>query len=186
MSADGEISRNESHRDEDPRVVLGRIRGAHGVRGSLRVQPFSEERNALLAFDSWLLGVKGRSRDDWQEFSLLSGHVHGSELLVKLAGVDDRDIAQGLRGREIAVWRSQLPKLAVDEYYWSDLQGLHVFTVNGQCLGAVERVFATGANDVLVVVEGERERLIPYIPDEVVLKVDLEAARLEVDWDPEF
>ena len=86
MSADGEISRNESHRDEDSRVVLGRIRGAHGVRGSLRVQPFTEERNALLAFDSWLLGVKGHSGDDWQEFSLRSGHVHGSELLVKLAG----------------------------------------------------------------------------------------------------
>ena len=122
----------------------------------------------------------------WKEFSLLSGHAHGSELLVKLAGVEDRDLAQSLRGCEVAVWHSQLPQLEKDEYYWSDLEGLNVVTVDGQSLGIVQRVFATGANDVLVVSDGEQERLIPYLPDSVVLKVDLEAACLEVDWDPEF
>jgi len=160
---------------------MGRIRGAHGVRGMLRVQPFSAQRDTLLTFRKWMLGAGG----EWRDVALVSGHAHGSELLVKLDGVEDRDRAQELRGSEIAVWRAQLPALARDEYYWSDLEGLTVVTREGLGLGVVERVFATGANDVLVV-NGERERLIPFLLDEVVLRVDLQAARIEVDWDPEF
>jgi 16S rRNA processing protein RimM len=165
----------------DERVIMGRIRGAHGVRGLLRVQPISAQRDTLLAFRNWMLG----GGDDWRDIALVSGHAHGSELLVKLDGVEDRDRAQELRGSEVAVWRAQLPALAEDEYYWSDLEGLTVVTREGLGLGVVERVFETGANDVLVV-NGERERLIPFLLDEVVLRVDLQAARIEVDWDPEF
>lgn len=165
----------------EERVILGRIRGAHGVRGLLRVQPFTEDRDTLLGFAGWMLGAEG----EWRDVKLVSGHAHGSELLVKISGVEDRDAAQQLRGSEIAVWRSQLPVLDEEEYYWSDLQGLKVVTCDGFELGVVERVFATGANDVLVV-SGERERLIPFLPGEVVKQVDLQAARIEVDWDPEF
>ena len=165
----------------EERVILGRIRGAHGVRGLLRVQPFTENRDTLLGFDDWMLGAEG----EWRDVKLVSGHAHGSELLVKMAGVGDRDEAQQLRGSEIAVWRSQLPVLDEEEFYWSDLQGLKVITRDGFELGVVERVFATGANDVLVV-SGERERLIPFLPGDVVMQVDLQAARIEVDWDPEF
>ena len=175
------VSRKEDSAELDTRVIMGRIRGAHGVRGLLRVQPFSEQRDTLLAFESWMLGKD----DQWSEVLLLGGHAHGGELLVKLAGVEDRDHAQQLRGREIAIWRTQLPTLADDEYYWSDLEGLSVFTREGVNLGVVERLFATGANDVLVV-KGEQERLIPFLLDEVVLQVDLQAARIEVDWDPDF
>ncbi len=187
----------------DERVILGRISGAHGVRGLLRVQPFSEDRDTLLAFKTWMLNgagsASGAGAGNWREVALISGHAHGAQLLVKLSGIDDRDQAQRCRGSEIAVWRAQLPMLAEDEYYWSDLEGLAVVTREGVELGAVERVFATGANDVLVVTdpnvtgrEGgseqdpERERLIPFLLDQVVLKVDLQAACIEVDWDPEF
>ena len=105
--------------------------------------------------------------------------------MLKLDGIDDRDRAQELRGSEIALWRAQLPALGLDEYYWSDLEGLTVVSHEGVSLGVVERVFATGANDVLVV-KGERERLIPFLLDEVVLQVNLQTAQIEVDWDPEF
>ncbi|MFT5174088.1 MAG: 16S rRNA processing protein RimM [Gammaproteobacteria bacterium] len=177
----GTVSTQEDSANLDTRVVMGRVRGAHGVRGLLRVQPFSEQRDTLLLFKTWMLGVGG----EWCEVSLISGHAHGSELLVKLAGLEDRDHAQQMRGREIAIWRAQLPVLAQDEYYWSDLEGLSVLTCEGENLGVVERVFATGANDVLVV-KGEQERLIPFLLGEVVLQVDLQAARIEVDWDPDF
>lgn len=163
------------------RVIMGRIRGAHGVRGLLRVQPFSEERDTLLTFTTWMIG----HGDDWSDFALVSGHPHAGELLVQLAGVEDRERAQQLRGREIAIWRMQLPALANDEYYWSDLEGLTVVSHEGVSLGVVDRVFATGSNDVLVV-KGERERLIPFLLDEVVLQVNLQTAQIEVDWDPEF
>ena len=113
------------------------------------------------------------------------GHEHGDGLLVRLEGIADRDAAAALRGSEVSLWRSQLPALEEGEYYWSDLEGLGVVTMDGAFLGVVERLFETGANDVMVV-RGERERLIPFVMDEVVRRIDLAAARIEVDWDAEF
>ena len=86
---------------------------------------------------------------------------------------------------EIAVPREQLPELAENEYYWSDLQGLTVVNLDGIELGEVSHLFETGANPV-VVVKGERERLIPYIWGQAIRDVDLQAGRMIVDWDPDF
>ena len=72
-----------------------------------------------------------------------------------------------------------------DEYYWVDLEGMRVETLDGQALGTVSNLFATGANDVLVV-EGERRRLIPFVLDDVVTRVDRDKRTISVDWDPEF
>jgi len=163
------------------RVVLGRIRGAHGVRGWLRVQSFTEAREALADFPRWMLG----DGEVWREYRLEQAEPHADGLLVRLEGVADRDRAQALRGKRVAVWRRELPALPSGEHYWSDLEGLTVTTPQGAVLGVVERLFETGANDVMVV-SGERERLIPFVLGEVVRGVDLEAGRVEVDWDPEF
>lgn len=163
------------------RVVLGRVRGAHGVKGWLRVQPFTQARETLLEYPRWMLG----SGDEWGDYRLELGSPHGSGLLIRLEGVADRDAAQGLAGRDVAVWRDELPGLGPGEFYWSDLEGLAVVTGDGIHLGVVERLFETGANDV-VVVAGERERLIPFIRDDVVCRIDLEAGVMEVNWDPEF
>lgn len=164
------------------RVILGRIRGPHGVRGWLRVQTFTEERETLLRHPRWLVG----SGNDFREYRLEKGQGHGSGLLVSLEGVSGRDDAEALRNRDVAVWRDALPELPEDEFYWSDLEGLEVLTVKGVRLGVVERLFETGANDVMVVRGEDRERLIPFVMDEVVRRVDLSAGCLEVDWDPEF
>ena len=163
------------------RVVMGRIRGPHGVKGWLRVQPFTEARESLLDYPLWMLG----GGDDWRDYRLQRGSPHGSGLLVSLAGVADRDAAQVLAGSDVAVWRDELPGLKAGEFYWSDLEGLAVVTGDGVHLGVVERLFETGANDV-VVVAGERERLIPFIMDDVVCRIDLEAGVMEVNWDPDF
>ena len=79
-----------------------------------------------------------------------------------------------------------MPAAKPGEYYWSDLEGLEVVTVEGIALGRVSHLVATGANDVLVVKDDKRERLIPFLLGQFVTEVDLEAARLTVDWDPEF
>ena len=108
-----------------------------------------------------------------------------TDCVVILEGIADRDAAEALPGVEVAVWRDGLPALAEGEFYWSDLVGLTVATTEGVDLGVVDRMMETGANDVLVV-KGERERLIPFLMDDVVRQVDLEAGHMEVDWDPEF
>ena len=88
---------------------------------------------------------------------------------------------------EIAINREQLPRPEAGEYYWQDLTGLQVRTVNDVDLGKVTGLMETGANDVLVVkAEDGRERLIPFIREQVVTQVDLEAGTMTVDWDPEF
>ena len=89
------------------------------------------------------------------------------------------------RGRQIRIDRSQLPPPKKGEVYWVDLEGLKVRTTEGQLLGTVDHLFATPANDVLVV-KGDRERLIPYVMDTFVKSVDLEGGEMVVDWDPEF
>lgn len=163
------------------RVVLGRVTGPHGVQGWLRVRTFTQSRETLLGFGTWMVGGEA----GWTEYGLLDGRVHADGLMVRLQGIADRDAAAALRGSEIAIWRSQLPALQEGEYYWSDLEGLNVFTGDGVALGVVERLFETGANDVMVV-RGDRERLIPFVMDAVVRRIDLAAGCIEVDWDAEF
>ena len=99
--------------------------------------------------------------------------------------VADRDAAESWVGAQIWVERSALPKLPQGEYYWADLEGLSVETVEGVVLGVVSHLFATGANDV-VAVKGERERLIPFVQPDVIRSIDLAQERMVVDWDPEF
>ena len=160
---------------------MGRVSGAFGVRGWLKVRSDCEPVEQLLTYSPWQLNTG----TGWRSHVLVEGKVHGPGLVAKLADIDDRDQAQALGGADIAVDRSQLPVLAEDEYYWNDLIGLCVVTRDGIELGQVSGLMQTGTNDVLVV-SGERERLIPFIREQVVLAVDAAARRIEVDWDPNF
>ena len=105
--------------------------------------------------------------------------------------MDDRDVARDYCGLDIAIETSLLPELDDGEFYWSQLEKLKVYTLDGKLLGKVNHLIETGSNDVLVVRKCEgsidkRERLIPYLPDQVIQEIDLEAGTLRVDWDPEF
>ncbi|KAB7622565.1 ribosome maturation factor RimM [Alkalilimnicola sp. S0819] len=167
---------------EDRRwLTLGRISGLYGVRGWVKVHSYTDPRENLLDYPQWWIQLRGEE----QRIELEQGRPQGKTLVVKLQGVDDREQARLYMGVDIRVPREQLPAAAADEYYWTDLEGLRVLTVDGQDLGRVDHLIETGANDVLVV-RGERERLIPFLLDQVVKRVDLQAGRLEVDWDPEF
>lgn len=160
---------------------MGRVSGAWGVRGWLRVRSDCEPAEQLLGYSTWRL----KTADGWSSHALEAGRTHGGGLVVKLAEIDDRERARALAGADIAVERSAMPALEEGEYYWADLIGLAVETRDGRALGRVSGLMATGANDVLVV-DGDRERLVPFIDGQVVLEVDLRARRIEVDWDPEF
>ena len=164
----------------DRLLAMGRIVGVFGVEGWVKVESFTDPRENLGRYRPWHVSKAGADR----EIAKPRLKAHGKGLVAKLDGIDDRDAAAALIGAEIRVSRDRLPKARAGEHYWVDLEGLSVRTVDGVELGAVSHLIATGANDVLVV-RGDRERLVPYIPD-VVRRVDPGAGLIEVDWDPEF
>ena len=108
--------------------------------------------------------------------------------MVRFPGIEDRDSAEALRGTEVYVPRSALPPPSEGEFYWVDLEGLAVETVEGVALGMVSHLFSTGANDVVVVRDGAdgRERMIPFVRPDFIRTIDIDAGRMVVDWDPDF
>lgn len=158
-------------------VVMGRVVAPYAVRGWLKLQTYTEYLDSLLDYPVWHVGQGG----NWITCRLLDGKVHGQYLLASLEGVDDRTGAEALVGREVAVLREEMPEAEEDEWYWDDLIGLEVLNLAGEALGRVQGLLETGANDVLQIRDGERERLVPFV-DAVVKTVDLEAGRLVVDW----
>jgi 16S rRNA processing protein RimM len=162
----------------DRRVTVGRVVGLFGVRGWVKVYSYTRPREAILNYGPWLVDVAGALR----EFDVVEGRVQGKGVVARLKGFDDRDQAAALIGGDIAVGMSQLPPTTENEYYWAQLEGLRVVTLNGEELGSVSHLFETGANDVMVV-KGERERLIPF-SKVFVQRVDLESGEIRVDWDP--
>lgn len=147
----------------------------------MKLHSFTEPRENIFRYRPWsvLQGTDERVVDKPQ------GRPQGRGLVAKLPGVSDRDQAAALVGAEIWVARERLPKARPSEYYWADLEDLEVVTVEGVTLGRVSHLFSTGANDVIVV-KGDRERLIPFVVGHAVKRVDLDARLIEVDWDPEF
>jgi 16S rRNA processing protein RimM len=160
-------------------LVMGRISGLHGVRGWVKVSSDTEPRENILTYTPWYLGAAHRAH------RLAEGRPHGKGLIVRLEGCEDRDRAAALVGQAIAVRRDQLPPPGADELYWADLEGMSVETLDGVPLGRVDHLFATAANDVLVV-KGDRERLLPFLWEQVVRDVDFDLSRIRVDWDPGF
>lgn len=167
--------------DQERRILLGRILGAFGVRGEVKIDSFTDPPRALLKYQPWVLSHRNAER----EIHSASGRETPKGLIALLPGIEDRDAAEALRGAELWVPRSRLPAPKPGEHYWVDLEGLTVFNREGVEFGTVSHLFDTGANDVLVVA-GDRERLIPYVPGQFVLDVDFDAGRITVDWDPEF
>lgn len=166
------------------RVLLGRIVGLHGVQGWVKIESWTEPRTRIFDYSPWLLIAAPGSAS--KGVAGVHGRPQGKGLIAHLPGVDDRDQAAALVGSEIFIDRDQLPPPGKDEYYWTDLEGLEVVTTGDVPLGRVSHLFATGANDVVVVRDGTRERLVPFVQGTYVRSVDLSARRMVVDWDPEF
>lgn len=160
---------------------MGRISGLYGVRGWVRVFSYTEPREALLDYKEWLVGGPGT----WTPVDVAEARTHGKMLVARLAGTDDRDAAAAWVGADIAVPRDRLPETEEGEYYWSDLEGLEVRHRDGRVLGRVSRMFATGAHDVMEIRAAgqDREILVPFVPGEFVLAVDLARGIIDVDWE---
>ncbi|WP_020560331.1 ribosome maturation factor RimM [Thiofilum flexile] len=164
-----------------PLLVMGKIAGAYGIKGWVKIMSFTHPPEKILRYRPWHLLKAGQP----QQVKLKAGRPHGKVLVAWLDGVDDRTQAELLNGYEIAIERQHLPQLDKNEYYWSDLVGLKVVNQQGIEFGQVASLVETGANDVLVV-QGERERLVPWILEQVIIHVSLEQGVITVDWDADF
>jgi 16S rRNA processing protein RimM len=160
-------------------VQIGHISGVHGIKGWVKIYSLTEPREAIFEYQPWLLGA------NHEKVHILQGKKHGKHLVALLKDVNDREQAESLARQSIAVYRDQFPELPENEFYWADLTGLAVRLEDGTELGAIDSMLATGANDVMVV-KGDRERLIPFVPGQYVKQVNLEDKVIVVDWDPEF
>ena len=159
---------------------MGRIVGPFGVQGWIKVKPFTEEPGGLGEFARWLVaGAEG-----WREIDIEDFALHSKGPVAKLAGCDDRESAERLRNRDVAVRRAELDEPEDGSLYWVDLIGLEVVSEQGESLGRVEGLFETGATSVMVV-KGVKERMIPFVLD-YVKAIDREAKRITVDWKPDY
>lgn len=159
-------------------ITVGKIGSAYGVHGWFKVLSYTEFGESILDYQPWHISSDNGA---WEPVVLEGGRPHGKGLVAKIRGVNSPEEARLLAGKTIAIFRSQLPKLNKNEYYWSDLKGLSVINKNGENLGKVIYLIETGSNDVLVV-KGVTEQAIPYLPG-VILKVDLEKQEIHVDWE---
>ena len=157
-------------------IVVGKIGSVYGIMGWIKIQTFTEFGANILDYMPWYLG------EGHEEVTIENGKAHGNGLIVKFPDIDTPEDARLLTGKTIYIKRTQLPELKKDEYYWSDLEGLTVINQRGEILGKVAFLIETGGNDVLVV-KGEKEECIPYLPGSVVLSVDLEKKEIHVDWE---
>ena len=168
--------------------VVGKLGSTYGIRGWLRIYSSTEQTESIFDYKPWFLKIKG----EWQPTELENWRHHIHEIIVKLKGVDDREAAQTLANVEIGVDLSVFPELEEGDYYWHDLIGCSVVNLEGYTMGTVTEMMETGSNDVLVVKAntkdafGKQERLIPFLYEQVVKRVDLTTKTIEVDWDAGF
>lgn len=169
-------------------VALGKIVGAYGVQGWVRVHPFADDPSAWSRLPAWWVAAEGASDspDSWREVALRRSRMHLGALVAQLDGVADRSAAEALKGMLVGVPKEALPPAGEGEYYWDDLIGLTVVNSRDEILGTVAGLIETGANDVLCVkAEDGSEMLLPFV-GAVVQDVDLAAGRIRVEWEKDW
>ena len=168
--------------NNERRILLGRIVGAFGIRGQIKIESWTEPRDAIFRYQPWILrDALGNER----QFDGARGKESGKHLVATFPEVTDRDVVEAMRGTDIYVLRSALPPPKAGEFYWIDLEGFRVVNVEGVDFGTVSHLFSTGANDVLFV-RGDRERMVPFVEPDFVKSIDFDGGLITVDWDPDF
>ena len=174
--------------NESDKVILGKAGAPYGIKGWLKLTPYTDDPEGIFDYESLLVCENGQ----WRQRTVANWRRHNNGYVFKFDQVDDRDGAQLLTNAQIAVMADDLPELAEDEFYWRDLIGMTVTNLKGYGMGQVTDLLETGSNDVLVVKAkpndafGKAERLIPYLTDQVVKEINPQDKTILVDWDPGF
>ncbi len=167
---------------------VGHVSGAYGIRGGIRITPYSADADALLTIKTWWI-----DKPSLRPVSVRTAKMHSGDVVATLVDLTDRDEAEALKGAAVQVSRSQFPELPEDEYYWSDLIGLDVVNLQGEALGRVTDMMHNGAQSILRIApvpaetgasepaKAAPERLVPFV-DQFVKHVDLAAKKITLDW----
>ena len=173
-------------------VEVGRVVDAWGIKGWIKVQPYSAEPQALFSSKRWYVRPSERGIQAFTgvlRLPIVEVRDHGDAVVASVHGVDERGQAEGFKGARIFVSRSSFPTAATDEYYWVDLLGLEVVNRQGARLGTVKDLVSTGPQTVLVIVDDlpahPVERMIPFV-SKYVDTVDVDGGRILVDWQPDY
>ena len=156
----------------------------YGVRGWLKIHPLGDDPLSWREVRQWWLGSDGPDAT-WHPYAVEDFRPHGSQWILKLASLDSRTKAEAFDGWYVGAMRSELPETRQDEYYWTDLIGLAVVNDRDVSLGKVTSLVETGAHEVLIVSDGERERLLPFVA-QVVKDVQVSAGFIRVAWEAEW
>jgi len=158
-------------------LLIAKIVGTHGLKGTFRVYSYSESLSVFKP-DSLILI---RNTKGYEEIHAVNwAKPHKQIILLSLKGITAISQAEPLIGSELFISKADLPELEDETYYWFDIIGLSVFTIDDEYIGRVESIIPTGSNDVFVVKGGDKEILIPGI-ESVVLSIDLNKKIMTVD-----
>jgi 16S rRNA processing protein RimM len=170
----------------DDLIQVGHITGAYGLRGGIRVSPYSLDADALLSVKTWWL-----DKPSLRPVQVRNAKSHSGDVTATLVDVTDREMAEALKGATVQVSRADFPELPEDEYYWTDLIGLDTVNLQGESLGKVTDMMHNGAQSILrITPEADPnaapdakapERLVPFV-DQYVKTVDLQARLITLDW----
>ena len=171
-------------RSEDRRIPLGILGKPFGVKGYIFLRYYGDNQENIKDFDELYI-------DEWHSLEIEDVLISNKKLSIKLKGIEDRSKAETLRNKEVYVLESHLPPLEEGEYYWYQLENLKVINEQNEFLGIIDHVMPTGSNDVLVVkpLEGSvdnDERLIPFLKEEIIIKVELLNKAVYVKWPKDF
>ena len=161
------------------KILVGKISNPHGIKGWVKVISFSDPIENILSYKKWTMSDNQTEKT----YCLEDSRIQGNKIVIKLEGVNNRDDADLLKNLQIEVNRSDLPKLDENSYYWEDLVDFNVIDINGMHVGKVDSLFRTGSNDVLVIINKTKQRLlVPFIMVEVIKYVDLDKELISIDW----
>lgn len=181
----------------DDAIEVGRVLGAWGIKGWIRVQPFSDDPKALFSSKRWFVKpaevpgprpIAGSALPPL--LRIVQAKDHGDGVVASAQEIPDRSAAEAMKGARLFISRASFPTAATDEYYWVDLIGLEVVNREGVLLGTVSDLLDTGAHSVLRVRRPDAsadaspeaaERLIPFV-GAYIDDVSLAERRIRVDW----
>ncbi len=172
-----------NNRSQDRRIPLGILGKPFGIKGHIFLRYYGDVQENIKDFSE--LYVEDSC------YELEETLIRNKKLSIKLKGIEDRTEVESLRSKEVYVLEKQLPNLKEGEYYWFQLETLKVINEQNELLGVIEQVMPTGANDVLVVkpVNGsvdDRERLIPFLKQEIINKIELQDETVYVKWPKDY
>ena len=161
------------------KILVGKISNPHGIKGWVKVISFTDPIENILSYKKWTIS----DNETEKTYCLEDSRIQGNKIVIKLEGVNNRDDADLLKNLQIEINRSDLPELEENSYYWEDLVDFNVIDIKGNPVGKVDSLFRTGSNDVLVIINETKQRLlVPFIMEEVIKYVDLDKELISIDW----